>query len=42
MEIFLSSILHLLSLIYPIFSCVVPDPYLEYSSLSTKLLNTYC
>ena len=37
----LSSILHLLPLIYPIFSCIDPDPYLEYGSGTgtTKLRN---
>ena len=39
---FLSSTLHLLPLIYPIFTCVDPDPYLEYESgsRSAKLLNS--
>ena len=32
-------ILQLLSLFYPIFTCVDPDPYSEYGSGSTKLLN---
>ena len=32
-------ILHLLPLIYPIFTCLDPNPYLEYESGSTKLLN---
>ena len=37
---FLSSIIHLLLLIYPIFTCVDPgpDPYFKYGS--TKMLNT--
>ena len=37
---FLSSILHLLPLNYPIFTCVDLDPYSEYRSGYTKLLNT--
>ena len=36
-EEFLSSILHLLPLIYVVFTCV--DPYSEYGSGSTKLRN---
>ena len=35
---FMSSILHLLSLIYRTFPCL--DPYSEYGSGSTKVLNT--
>ena len=34
---FLSSILHLLPLNYPIFTCVDPDPYSEYRSGYTNL-----
>ena len=34
-----SSILHLLPIIYPIFTCVDPDRYSEYGSGSKKLLN---
>ena len=34
----MSSILHILPLIYSIFTCVDPDPYSEYGS--TKVLNT--
>ena len=37
---FLSSILHHLSLIYPNFTCVDPDPYSDDGSGPTKLLNT--
>ena len=37
---FLSFILHLLLLIFPIFTCVDPDLYSEYGCGSTKLLNT--
>ena len=28
------------SIFYPVFTCVDPDPYSEYGSGSTKLLNT--
>ena len=35
-----STILHLLPLICPIFTCVDPDPYSEYRSRSTRLSNT--
>ena len=35
-----SSILNLLPQMYPIFTCVDPDPYSDYGSGSTKLLNT--
>ena len=35
----MSSILHLLTLIYPIFTSVNPDPYSEYGSQSKKLMN---
>ena len=37
-ELFLS--VNLLPLFYPIFTCVDPNPYWEYVSGSTKLLNT--
>ena len=37
--VLMSKILHLLSLFYPIFTCVDPDPYSKYGSGSTKLLN---
>ena len=37
---FTSKILHLLLLIYPIFTSVDPDPHSEYGSVSTKFLNT--
>ena len=36
---FLFSSLHLLPYIYPIFTCVDTDPYSEYGSGSTKLVN---
>ena len=36
---FLFSSLHLLPHIYPIFTCVDTDPYSEYGSGSTKLVN---
>ena len=36
----MSSTLHLLPLIYPLFTCVDPDPYSENRSESTKDLNT--
>ena len=39
----MSFILHILPLIYPIFTCLVlvPDPYSEYGSGSTTLVPTY-
>ena len=38
---FLSSILHIIPQIYPIFTCVDPDPYSEYESRSKKLMRMH-
>ena len=35
----MSSIIHVLPLIFSIFTCLDPDPYSEYGSRSTRVLN---